>query len=381
MSRPARGGGEQAPDLRVVFLPRWPDNPYQDLLASGLGPLGVRVESLPRATLFLRQALGRGRPDIVHVHAPDHYVVYSGTAAVALARLAAFVGQILAFRAAGARLVWTAHDLVNHEGKYPRLDRACRVLTGRLAHAIVVHCADARRQVVSRFRIRAEHKVFVIPHGHYLDAYGPTTLERPAAREALGLPRETTLLLFLGNLRHHKGLGPLIHAFRALDREDVRLIIAGQPFTPDVADHLAAQIGGLAGVDFRPGFVPAGQVALYMRAADAVVCPFTSSLTSGSVALAMSFARACIAPRLGCIPEMLAADGGILYEPDRPEALVEALRGAVDGKSALDAMGQRNLEAIARQEWPAIARATLDVYRWCLVPEGRRRSDTVGRTP
>ena len=359
-----------------MFLPRWPDNPYQDLLASGLAPLGVRVESRPRATLFAPGILGRGRPDVVHVHAPDHFVVYSGTAAVALARLAAFAGQLHALRAAGARLVWTAHDVVNHEGRYPRLDRACRTLTGALAHAIVVHCAEARSQVVSRFRVRAAHKVFVIPHGHYLDAYAPTALDRPAAREALGLPREGTVLLFLGNLRGHKGLGPLLDAFAALGRNDVRLVIAGQPFTPDVAGDLRARIGGMRGVDFRPGWVPAGEVGLYMRAADAVVCPFVSSLTSGSVALAMSFARACIAPRLGCIPEMLAADGGILYEPGRPDALGEALSAAVDGTSALSAMGQRNLAMIERRTWPAIAAATLEVYRFSLTRGDRRRPDT-----
>jgi beta-1,4-mannosyltransferase len=379
--RSARGGPEPAGDLRAVFLPRWPDNPYQDLLAAGLAPLGVRVEPLRRATVFLPGVVRHGIPDLVHLHAPDQFVVYSGTVAVALARLAAFAAQLRGLRALGARLVWTAHDLINHEGRYPRLDQACRRLTGALADAIVVHCAEARRQVISRFRIRAEHKVFVIPHGHYLEAYAGTSLDRPAARDALGLPREVTVLLFLGNLRRHKGLVPLIHAFGALGRNDVRLLIAGQPFTPDVANELVARIGGARGVDFRPGFVPAEEVSVYMRAADAVVCPFTSSLTSGSVALAMSFARACIAPRLGCIPEMLPPDGGILYEPGRPGALVEALRAAVDGKDLLDAMGRRSFETMARRTWPEIARETLDVYRSCLTPGRRRQSDTAPRTP
>jgi glycosyltransferase involved in cell wall biosynthesis len=366
-----------AAGLRAVFLPRWPDNPYQDLLASGLGPLGVRVESLPRAALWLPAVLRRGRPDVVHLHAPDHFVVYAGTAARAGARLAVFAAQLRALRAVGTRVVWTAHDVVNHEGRYPRLDRACRRLTGAVAGAVVVHCAEARRQVVSRFGVGAE-KVFVIPHGHYRDAYPDSTLDRGAARDALGLPRGPRVLLFLGNLRRHKGLGQLVDAFAALHREDARLVIAGQPFTPDVGDEIVARIRGIAGVDFRPGWVPAAEVSVYMRAADAVVCPFTSSLTSGSVALAMSFGRACIAPRLGCLPEMLDASGALVYDPGRAGALGEALRAALDDPAALEAMGRRNREAIERHAWPAIGRATLEVYRWCLTRENRRRSDTGG---
>lgn len=379
MTRAAHGAPAPA-GVSAVFLPRWPDNPYQDLLASGLAPLGVRVESLPRTTLWLPAVLRRGRPDVVHLHAPDHFVVYSATAAFARVRLAAFAGQLGALRAAGTRVVWTAHDVVNHEGRYEPLDRACRRLTGALADAVVVHCAEARTQVVSRFAIAAD-KVFVIPHGHYQDAYAAPALGRDAARDALGVPRAARVLLFLGNLRRHKGIGQLIEAFAALGRDDARLVIAGQPFTPDVGDEIAGRVRGIAGVDFRPGWVPAHEVGVYMRAADAVVCPFTSSLTSGSVALAMSFGRACVAPRLGCIPEMLGADGGIVYEPGPPGALLEALRAALDAGAALEAMGRRNREAIERLTWPGIAAATLGVYRWCLTRRDRRRSDTGAPAP
>jgi glycosyltransferase involved in cell wall biosynthesis len=360
-----------------VFLPRWPDNPYQDLLASGLVSLGVRVESVARTTLWLPAVLRGGRPDVLHLHAPDHFVVYSAAAALARMRLAALAGQLRLLRAAGTRLVWTAHDVMNHEGRYAHLDRACRTLTGAAADAVVVHCAEARAQVVSRFAIEAE-KVFVIPHGHYLDAYAASGLDRDAARDALGLPRAPRVLLFLGNLRRHKGLGQLIEAFAALGRPGVRLVIAGQPFTPDVGDEIADRVRGIGGVDFRPGWVPAHDVGVYMRAADAVVCPFVSSLTSGSLMLAMSFGRACIAPRLGCIPEMLGPDGGIVYEPGGTGALLEALRTALDAGSELEAMGRRNREAVERHAWPTVAAATLKVYRWCLTPREGRRSDTDG---
>jgi glycosyltransferase involved in cell wall biosynthesis len=361
--------------LRAVFLPSWHDNPYQELLASGLEARGIRVQSLPRRTLFLHSILREGCPDIVHVHAPDHFVVYRGPRMSAFACLVVFAAQLWMLRALGARVVWTAHDAINHERRHPLLDRLCRRWTSAVASAVIVHCEAARRVIAERFAPRREHKLHVVPHGHYLDRYarrGPPE-DRRAARATLRLPLDPTILLFFGNLRRHKGVPELIDAFRRLDRQRVLLVVAGEPFTPEVAAEIGARIGGRTDVEFRPGFVPDAEVGRYLEAADAVVCPFTSSLTSGSVALAMSFGRACIAPRLGCIPEMVGEDGGILYDYDRSDsdALLHALEAAVDGKDRLDAMGERSREAIRARDWSSIAAATVDVYRSCFV---RRRA-------
>ena len=66
----------------------------------------------------------------------------------------------------------------------------------------------------------------------------------------------------------------------------------------------------------RLGFVPDDELQVYLRAADVVATPFLEILTSGSVLLAMSFERAVIAPRRGCVAETVGDDGGILYDAD-----------------------------------------------------------------
>jgi glycosyltransferase involved in cell wall biosynthesis len=271
--------------------------------------------------------------------------------------------------------VWTAHDAINHEGRHPSLDHLCRRWTSAVAGAIIVHCEEARRVIAERFAVGRQDKLRVVPHGHYLDRYarsGPAVEDRRAARAALGLPADSTILLVFGNLRRNKGVPELLDVFRRLDRHGVLLVVVGQPFTPEIDAEIDARIGGRPDVEFRPGFVPDAEVGRYMLAADAVVYAFTSSLTSGSVALAMSFGRACIAPRLGCIPEMVGEDGGILYDASAADALLHALRAAVDGKDRLDAMGARSPERIRARDWSSIAAATVDVYRSCF----RRRGTT-----
>jgi glycosyltransferase involved in cell wall biosynthesis len=348
--------------MRAVFLPRWPDNPYQELLASRLAGFGVEVDFVDRKAMFLGTLLRR-RARVVHLHAPDHFVVYSRHEAAALGRLALLALQLLVLKGLGRRVVWTAHDLINHEQRYPALDRLVRRMTGRLAETIIVHCAEAKRQVTAQIGAGRAAKIVVIPHGPYFDSRSVDALDRGAARTALGLHQDETLFLFLGNLRRHKGVAQLLGAFRELNRPGARLVIRGQPFSPEVDGEIRTLATGGSNIDYVPGFVSDADVERYMRAADVVVCPFVSSLTSGSLALAMSFGRACIAPRLGCIPESLGSDGGILYDASSHRGLIEALRSAVDSKCRLDDMGRRNLIAIRNRSWSEIARQTAAAYR------------------
>jgi beta-1,4-mannosyltransferase len=355
--------------IRVVFLPAWPDNPYQELLAGALAARGATVRIEPRRRFFLPRVLHGGRADVVHFHSPDHFAVYHRSGLAAALALAAFAAQLGLLRMLGCRIVWTAHDAINHEGLHPRVDALCRRLTGAAAAAVIVHCEVARRLVADRFPPRGILRV--IPHGPYGDdADGtPSREDRAAARAALALPLDRTLLLVVGNLRRHKAIPELLAALRGLERERASLVIAGRPFDDAIAGEIAAAVDGRDDVVYRPGFLAEADLGRHLRAADVVVCPFSSSLTSGSVALAASFARACVAPRLGCVAEMLGGGSDFLYDPGEPDGLRDAIRRAIDRGSDRDLVGVRARQAIRAHGWGSIAAATAEVYRSCL---GRR---------
>ncbi len=346
---------------RVVFLPEWHDNPYQDLLASGLTRLGVRVAIVSRRLVFFRAVTRQGRPDVLHLHAPDHFVVYRRTLPAAVIALALYLAQIAWLRWLGVRVVWTVHDLTNHEGRRPRFDAACRRATARLADALIVHCQRARDEVARGYGVEAT-RIHVVRHGHYGDAYPHYHGDRTSARAALDLPRDSTLVLFLGNIRRHKGVERLIDAFRHLDRAGARLVIAGDPFDAGIRAGLAASVQGRSDVVLRLGRVADDDVPVYLRAADLVVCPFTSSLTSGSLALALSFGKAVVVSRQGCAAEMVGEDGGFLYDPSQSDGLVSALRAALDARDRLAATGQSNAVRMRSDDWHTLARQTLAVY-------------------
>ena len=97
-----------------------------------------------------------------------------------------------------------------------------------------------------------------------------------------------------------------------------------------------------------------------MNAVDVVVLPYTEITTSGSAVLVMSFGRAMIVPRLGCLPELLDGEGAVMYSPGSDDELREALAAA--GHRDLRAMGRHNSRRIRRHDWESIAERTGRVY-------------------
>ncbi|MGE3277345.1 MAG: glycosyltransferase [Vicinamibacterales bacterium] len=347
--------------LRVVFLPHWHDNPYQHLLADGLGRLGADVTHVERRLWFLPALWRDGRPDVVHLHAPDHFVVYERSGVRAALALGVLMFQLAALRALGIRVAWTAHDLTNHERRFQTLDRWCRRATARLAHVVIVHCVEARRLVASALGLD-EARLVVVPHGSYIGCYPEFMDGRDAARQALRLPADPLVVLFLGNLRRHKGVDALLDVFDRIERPGVRLVIAGQPFDEGIAAELSARAAGRVSVDYRPGVVPDAELGTYFAAADLVACPFASSLTSGSLALALSFGKPIVAPRLGCAVEMATEAAGFLYDAGAPDGLLSALRTAIDSAQVLPAIGVANRERMRQLDWTALAARTVEAY-------------------
>ena len=80
----------------------------------------------------------------------------------------------------------------------------------------------------------------------------------------------------------------------------------------------------------------------------------------------MSFGRAIVTPHLGCMPEILAKEGGILYDPNDKNGLLEAMKLALASKSQIKQMGESNFELAKSMDWKDIAASTGKVYFKCL---------------
>jgi beta-1,4-mannosyltransferase len=350
--------------VRVLFLPDYSGaNAYQRSLREALGELGVTVVADPtrsrRVLPILEAVRTHGRPDIIHLHWTEPYIAAGGR----VSRLKALrtLAELRLLRRAGVGLAWTAHDLFRHDrAEDPRERAFMRALAG-LSDALITHCRSAQETVAEALELppRARRAMRVIPHGHYRGAY-PDTLTREEARRRLRLPDDVRVIAFVGWVRPYKGVTELVSAFRGLPDPSARLVIAGRALDDAYAERVTSLAAPDARVHVALGFVPDEELQVYLRAADVVAAPFQEILTSGSVLLAMSFGRAVIAPRRGCVVETVDERGAILYEPEDPDGLPVALRRALDAD--LEAMGAHNAARLDEFSWARVAAATLDAY-------------------
>lgn len=174
-------------------------------------------------------------------------------------------------------------------------------------------------------------------------------------------------VVFVGRMIPEKGADVLIGAVRRLDRDDVHLTIIGSdgfdprlPLTPyeRAVREAAMPLGDRVAVKH---FLPRGQVAAEMAAADVVVVPsrwpepFALTVLEG-----MAAGAAVVGSEIGGIPETLRGIG-ILVPPGDTAALAEAIGALADDEALL----RRTAEAGARfandHDWSRASQALLAI--------------------
>ena len=303
--------------------------------------------------------LGRG-PRILHLHFFDELTQRPGRMKTA-ARSLLFLALLALARLRGVRLVWTAHNLQPHETYHPDWGYLVYRCVARWSSAVIAHSQAARAALETRYG--ALPRCAVIQHGSYIGLYGPPR-DRAASRAALGLPAQGRVLLNLGTLRPYKGIEDLLAAFAHLPAaERGTLLIAGAPKDRAYAAALERQAAAIPGARLDARFIPDDQLPVYLAAADAVVLPYHTLLTSGILLWALSYGRPVVAPAFAAVRELVRDEQqGFLFTPGDEEGLIDALRRALTHPD-LDALGQAGLAVAQTFAWPKIAEMTAACYR------------------
>lgn len=341
--------------LRVIAWPAFVNrqqNPYNALLYGELAALGVRVDDFfPHRLLF-------GRYDIWHLHWPESILnLPRPWQALPLALVLRFLLRVARVR--GIKIVWTAHNLQSHEGRYPRVEaRLWQALLGQV-DAFIALTELGKRQALRRFPVLRGRPAFVIPHGPYRSCYADTISPRQA-REHLGLPPAARVIVSLGQIRPYKNLPHLIRTFRQLPDHSARLLIVGQADDPALVAELRAAAAGDPRVRLGLAFIPPDEMQIYLRAADLVALPYREVLNSGSALLALSFARPVLIPARGAMNELRQEMGNewvrTYHGALHPTTLAEALRWATD-------IPRDPARLFPGLSWDMIALQTLRAYR------------------
>lgn len=313
-----------APDYRST-------NPYQSMLYGSLGSDFVPVPI--QDVLDMRELrMPYVNDSILHIHWTAPVLAPARNSTEALRRLNSFLDELASVKENGARVVWTIHNVMPHESGYPDLERTLRQELAEKADAIHVMCERTIEEIGDEYVV-PKKKIRVVRHGSYIGVY-PDVIDPDVARERLGYAADDTVILFLGGIRHYKGVDLLLDAFeKAVGREpSLRLLIAGRRGNfPGMAElyrratsHplIAANLNEIADVDLQHFF----------KASDVVALPYRTVLNSGSAQLAFSFARPVIVPRTACLPDVESEGVGVSYRQGDTDELAECLVNATSLK-------------------------------------------------
>ena len=338
--------------MQIACLPQaGAANPYQNLMRAGLADAGHQTHPGAAGNFFaLCRTVFPNRPGALHLDWPGSYYLRRNRL-LCLLQAAQFWLDLQLATASGVPLVWTAHNLTEHDVPHPGIDRWAKRLLAAKASRVRVFTDAQRQEAAQKFGVSPD-KIVAIPEGSYVGYY-PEQQTRLQARQLLHLPEQARVTLHFGNLRPYKGSAQLVRAFKAVAGPNDHLVLAGPAHTPAYVDDLRTAIAGDARIHLHAGFVAEEQVQTFFRAADLAAFPFQRIDNSGSVILAMGFGLPCLAPAVGAVAGRLAAQPDLLFAPGQ----LEHRLGFALAQPAhqLAAWGQANRTQVLAHRWADFA--------------------------
>lgn len=153
-------------------------------------------------------------------------------------------------------------------------------------------------------------------------------------------------ILFLGRIEPEKGCWEIIEAAKKLEKSvpgQIKFHLYGEAASPAVIESFTEKAGNGAckSVNFH-GLVTGNEKHRALQEADLFILPSWAEGMPISVLEAMAYGLPVIATRVGALPELVDAEGGILIEPKNSQQLAQAILTLYNQRELGKQMGQVN---------------------------------------
>ena len=269
------------------------------------------------------------RPDIIHLQAPYP------------------IGEIAYWLAARKRPY-----IVSYQADINRLSQRLIMLAygplfiSIMRNAAAVLATSPNFAAHSPYLRQVADRIVIVPLGIDTDRFSP----RPAAGP---VPGAAPALLFVGQLRHYKGVDDLLHALALIPAPDrPRLLVSGNGPMRGPWEALSQTLNLRAFVSFL-GNVPDMDLPDLYRSADIFVLPSTSRAESFGMALveAMASGLPCITTEIGSGNTYVVQDNlsGLVVAPREPAALAQAITRLVKDPALRAQLGRAGRQRALRE--------------------------------
>jgi glycosyltransferase involved in cell wall biosynthesis len=252
------------------------------------------------------------------------------------------------------RAVATFHDLFVLSGEYStpefraRFAAQARDAAAR-ADAVIAVSEFTKSQVTSLLGVPPD-KVRVVHHG-------VRKLALPA------VPREN-IILCVGAIQKRKNLGRLVAAFESLDT-DWRLVLAGSSGFGSAEIHAHIQASRARRRIQVTGYLSDEELARWYARSSIFAFPSLDEGFGIPVVEAMAAGLPVLTSNRSALPEV-AGPAALLVDPERTEAITEALRELTQRGELRQDLARRGRERAALFNWERAVRETWDVYETLL---------------
>jgi glycosyltransferase involved in cell wall biosynthesis len=309
---------------KVLVLPdAGPQNPFQYQMIGLLESKGYLVTKAANRRFFATtSAFCQHQPDILYYDWIQSFIL-GKTLLITLIKCICFYLEIHYIVSVKKKPVFhTLHNMQNHAGLWLPVEKSMYTWFLRKCTRIRVYSPSTKDKIVQNFGLPPQkiHIIEDIPF-HY---YYPNTATKEASRKFLGVSVKQYVYLFLGMIKPYKGIADLISAFLSIKTDNDLLIIAGASDNPGYVKQLRSMFTDQRdNILFINKFIPPEQVQFYFNAANIVVLPFKNIEHSGSLDLAMSFAKPVVTLRTEFTTALLLHQQNLLFS--NPHELKEKL--------------------------------------------------------
>ena len=358
--------GRDLPELNIV---RTRPTPWRATYEVGSSRHKVVFDALLSWTAL--KTAWQLKPDIVHAHLHEGALI--GRAVSAL------TGAPLVFDYQGSLTAeMLDHHFVRPGGKRERFFRALEQRIDRMPRAILTSSRHSAQLLSDSLQDQA-HRVVPLPDCVDTDFFRPRTPDDQAEvdtiKDQLGIPRDRTVVIYLGLLAPYQGTYHVIHAARQVvaAQPNVHFLVMGYP-NHDSYQREAAQYGPIGHMTFT-GRVPYDQAARYLRVGDIALAP-KMSLTEGAGKI-LNY-MACALPTVAFdTPQAreFMAHFGLYAGLGSAESLADRITELAQRPDRARALGQSlRARAVKRFSWDDAARRLLGVYEAIRAPRPELRA-------
>ena len=355
--------------------------PYDFCLASGLESIGIRVDLLmPQEVVrdwrnpdaIPNSSSSRARSMMYRLAKGSRYLATLLDAERMIRRGAIDVVhmQWLAFSPADraflksirgrVRTVYTMHNTSTFHEPASGIQGLGKREAYKLFDKVIVHSEYSLTSATASGVARKD-QLACVPHGAF-DYY----------RELSTVARDESAkmeLLFVGSIKHYKGLDVLVESLAYLcemvPRGTWHLTVAGKPsISTENLRRRITELGLDDSVTWRLRHQSERELANLFSSSHLVILPYREIDQSGVLLAAIGMGRAVLATRVGAFPEILdQIDPDLLIPPEDPTALAKALARLIKQPSLINHQ-ELLMQRLADGElgWKSVAEKTLKVY-------------------